>query len=184
VYRLDPKSQTVSKYIRHGPTIFIPTANEWWVTLHAYVWNHIISFRLHEFEWHGTDPENKTKKIPGAMKFTKLQVIPDQFYYNVCTVSEFCFIFFLYGSLIGGWSQNSWWCSDQSETHDFLWATGHWENGMIIVFPFSDSDIVRNWLIYSNPSNQINLFSSLVIFYKWSDCRFHQVGLFCLNPYV
>jgi hypothetical protein len=29
VYRLDPKSQTVSKYIRHGPTIFIPTANEW-----------------------------------------------------------------------------------------------------------------------------------------------------------
>ena len=26
----------------------------------------------HEFEWHGTDPENKTKKIPRALKFTKL----------------------------------------------------------------------------------------------------------------
>lgn len=39
--------------------------------------------RLHEFVWHGTDPVNKTKKVPGALKFTKLRVIPDQFYYNV-----------------------------------------------------------------------------------------------------
>lgn len=39
--------------------------------------------RLHDFVWHGTDPENKTRKIPGALRFNKLQVIPDQFYYNV-----------------------------------------------------------------------------------------------------
>ncbi|ELU16707.1 hypothetical protein CAPTEDRAFT_223305 [Capitella teleta] len=71
VYRLDPKTQSVSKYIRPGPTIFIPTANE------------CDSIRFHEFEWHGTDPNNKTKKIPRGLHFTKLQVIPDQFYYNV-----------------------------------------------------------------------------------------------------
>jgi len=33
--------------------------------------------------WHGTDPTNKTRKIPGALKFIKLRVIPDQFYYNI-----------------------------------------------------------------------------------------------------
>ena len=43
--------------------------------------------RLHEFEWHGTDPTNKTRKVPGALKFTKLRVIPDQFYYNIDDVS-------------------------------------------------------------------------------------------------
>ena len=42
-----------------------------------------ISYRLHEFVWHGTDRQNKTQKIPGALRFTKLRVIPDQFYYNV-----------------------------------------------------------------------------------------------------
>ena len=44
-------------------------------------------YRLHEFVWHGTDPLNKTRKVPGALKFTKLRVIPDQFYYNVDDVS-------------------------------------------------------------------------------------------------
>ena len=42
-----------------------------------------VSCRLHEFVWHGTDRQNKTQKIPGALRFTKLRVIPDQFYYNV-----------------------------------------------------------------------------------------------------
>ena len=45
--------------------------------------------RLHEFVWHGTDPVNKTRKVPGALKFTKLRVIPDQFYYNVDDVSVY-----------------------------------------------------------------------------------------------
>ena len=43
--------------------------------------------RLHTFSWHGTDPHNKTRKLPGLLKFTKLKVIPDQFYYNVGIIS-------------------------------------------------------------------------------------------------
>ena len=49
---------------------------------------HFMTCRLHTFVWHGTDPGNKTRKIPGGLKFTKLRVIPDQFYLNiddVCT---------------------------------------------------------------------------------------------------
>jgi hypothetical protein len=45
-----------------GPCIHIPVVDEW----------------THEFEWHGTDPENKTKKVPRGLNFTKLRVIPDQ----------------------------------------------------------------------------------------------------------
>lgn len=41
------------------------------------------AFRLHEFKWHGTDPDNKTRMIPGKDKFNQLAVIPEQFYYNV-----------------------------------------------------------------------------------------------------
>ena len=39
--------------------------------------------RLHEFVWHGTDPENKTRLVPGLLRFTQLTIIPDHFYYNV-----------------------------------------------------------------------------------------------------
>lgn len=47
----------------------------------------LLFHRLHEFQWHGTDPTNKTRKVPGALRFTKLRVIPDQFYYNIDDVS-------------------------------------------------------------------------------------------------
>lgn len=44
--------------------------------------------RLHEFCWHGTDPNNKTNLLRGQDTFTKLLVIPNQFYYNVsCSFS-------------------------------------------------------------------------------------------------
>lgn len=46
--------------------------------------------RLHTFVWHGTDPGNKTRKIPGGLKFTKLRVIPDQFYLNIDDVCNMC----------------------------------------------------------------------------------------------
>ena len=46
-------------------------------------------YRLHTFVWHGTDPSNKTRKIPGGLKFTKLRVIPDQFYLNIDDVSSY-----------------------------------------------------------------------------------------------
>ena len=39
--------------------------------------------RLHDFSWHGTDPNNKTRMIAGQHCFTVLKIIPDQFYYNV-----------------------------------------------------------------------------------------------------
>lgn len=67
VYNLDPETHKVTRYLRNGPTLFIPQANEW----------------LHKFLWHGTDPQNKTRMIEGSHVFTRLQVIPDQFYYNV-----------------------------------------------------------------------------------------------------
>jgi hypothetical protein len=66
VYKRDRGDHIVQRRIQYGPTIFTPSADEW----------------LHEFIWHGTDPANKTKKIPRALRFTNLRVIPDQFYYN------------------------------------------------------------------------------------------------------
>jgi len=45
-----------------GPLLFIPDSNEW----------------IHEFSWHGTDPESKVKVKAGAKQFQKLQTIPDQ----------------------------------------------------------------------------------------------------------
>ncbi|XP_064638809.1 uncharacterized protein LOC135494610 [Lineus longissimus] len=67
VYKQDEKSKEVSRSTVYGPTLFTPKSNEW----------------LHDFSWHGTDPENKTRKVPDSLQFTKLQIIPDQFYYNV-----------------------------------------------------------------------------------------------------
>lgn len=69
VYRHNGEAseRTVERYIEYGPKMFIPGSNEW----------------LHKFCWHGVDPNNKTRYIPGSNKFTKLKLIPDQFYYNV-----------------------------------------------------------------------------------------------------
>jgi hypothetical protein len=70
VYKRDRGDRIVQRRIQYGPTIFTPSADEW----------------LHEFVWHGTDRNNKTKKIPGGLRFTNLRVIPDQFYYNTADV--------------------------------------------------------------------------------------------------
>jgi hypothetical protein len=35
------------------------------------------------FCWHGVDSENKTRMIPNKEQFTRIKIIPDQFYYNV-----------------------------------------------------------------------------------------------------
>jgi hypothetical protein len=53
-----------------GPTLYAPLPNEW----------------IHEFTWHGEDGTHKTHIIPGAKKFQKLRLIPDQFYYNITDV--------------------------------------------------------------------------------------------------
>jgi len=49
---------------------YVPQPNEW----------------VHEFRWHGEDPVSKTKKVKGALQFSKLRVIADQFYFNVSDV--------------------------------------------------------------------------------------------------
>ena len=41
---------------------------------------------IHDFTWHGEDGASKTHIIPGAKKFQKLRLIPDQFYYNITDV--------------------------------------------------------------------------------------------------
>mmetsp|Transcript_7300 Transcript_7300/g.18091 ORF Transcript_7300/g.18091 Transcript_7300/m.18091 type:complete len:441 (-) Transcript_7300:398-1720(-) len=60
----------VKRDIVHGPTIFIPAVNQW----------------LHVFKWHGSNGGDQYTKVPGALVFTKLRTIADQFYYNAVGV--------------------------------------------------------------------------------------------------
>merc|ERR1711963_822459 len=57
----------IERTVLYGPMRYIPKPGEW----------------THEFSWHGEDPTNKAKKVKGALKFTLLRTIADQFYYNV-----------------------------------------------------------------------------------------------------
>ncbi len=66
VYRRG-ESDEVARRILRGPAQYMPEPDEW----------------LHEFVWHGSDPKNPRKKIPYALRFTKLRVIPDQTYVDV-----------------------------------------------------------------------------------------------------
>jgi hypothetical protein len=59
--------ETVTRRVLKGPAQYVSQPNEW----------------LHEFCWHGADPVNPTRKIPRALQFTKLRVIPDQMYFDV-----------------------------------------------------------------------------------------------------
>ena len=57
----------VERRVQRGPAMFVPHEDEW----------------LHEFRWHGADPKNSQRKIPHALFFEKLRVIPDQMYHHV-----------------------------------------------------------------------------------------------------
>src|SRR3954451_5376263 len=57
----------VARRVVRGPALFMPAANEW----------------LHEFSWHGASAADPTRKVPRALRFTKLRVIPDQMYHDV-----------------------------------------------------------------------------------------------------
>jgi len=57
----------VERRVERGPALFVPHENEW----------------LHEFRWHGADPEHPSRKIPRALRFKKLRIIPDQTYHLV-----------------------------------------------------------------------------------------------------
>ena len=57
----------VSRRIARGPATFVPGASEW----------------LHTFSWHGTVGG---EKVPGALEFQKLWLLPDQMYHDVAEV--------------------------------------------------------------------------------------------------
>ena len=57
----------VDRRVVDGPAVFVPQPNEW----------------LHTFRWHGADPKNPRRKIPNALEFIRLRVIPDQMYLDV-----------------------------------------------------------------------------------------------------
>jgi hypothetical protein len=59
--------EMVTRRVLTGPAQYVPEPSEW----------------LHEFSWHGADPVNPHRKIPRALKFTKLRIIPDQMYFDV-----------------------------------------------------------------------------------------------------
>jgi hypothetical protein len=59
--------EEVERRVVRGPAVFVPTENEW----------------LHQFSWHGADPKRPNRKIPRALRFVKLWVIPDQMYFDV-----------------------------------------------------------------------------------------------------
>lgn len=65
VYR--PGAGGVVRRIERGPALFMPAPDEW----------------LHHFSWHGADPRDVRRKLPHALQFDKLRVIPDQMYYDV-----------------------------------------------------------------------------------------------------
>jgi hypothetical protein len=58
---------SVDRRVIRGPAQYVPQEDEW----------------LHEFCWHGADPVAPNRKAPGALRFTKLRVIPDQMYFDV-----------------------------------------------------------------------------------------------------
>ncbi|MCU0879263.1 MAG: hypothetical protein MUF06_15880 [Pirellulaceae bacterium] len=61
------KNEVVARRILRGPAQYVPQADEW----------------LHDFCWHGADPRRPERKIPRALSFQKLRVIPDQMYFDV-----------------------------------------------------------------------------------------------------
>ncbi|MBC7474552.1 MAG: hypothetical protein H7263_09700 [Candidatus Sericytochromatia bacterium] len=64
----------VQRKVVRGPELYMPSENEW----------------THEFKWHGAiDNAKSNKKIPGALKFKKLRIIPDQMYFDVEDVRTF-----------------------------------------------------------------------------------------------
>lgn len=58
--------ERVERRVVRGPWMYTPAAGEW----------------LHQFRWHGAGPDGG-RKVPRALQFTKLRVIPDQMYHDV-----------------------------------------------------------------------------------------------------
>ncbi|MAE66673.1 MAG: hypothetical protein CMJ18_20585 [Phycisphaeraceae bacterium] len=69
VYRRD-EPDAVTRRVLRGPAQYMPEPEEW----------------LHDFVWHGADKKNPRRKVPYALKFSRLRVIPDQTYVDVTDV--------------------------------------------------------------------------------------------------
>lgn len=75
---IESRQRDVTRTIIKGPTVFIPEACEW----------------VHTFDWHGSVTDGKGSKtgtpndtkIPHALQFQKLRVMPDQMYISVKNV--------------------------------------------------------------------------------------------------
>ncbi len=63
----DAPRGAVTRRVVRGPAQYLPQPNTW----------------LHQFRWHGADPKNPRRKVPRALRFTKLRVIPDQMYVDI-----------------------------------------------------------------------------------------------------
>lgn len=66
IYKRGERGQVTRRVLR-GPAQYMPEPDEW----------------LHGFVWHGADPKHPRRKVPYALRFTKLRVIPDQTYFDV-----------------------------------------------------------------------------------------------------
>jgi hypothetical protein len=66
VYRRGDEGAVARRVVR-GPALFVCAASEW----------------IHRFSWHGSDARHGGRKVPSALQFEKLRVIPDQMYFDV-----------------------------------------------------------------------------------------------------
>ncbi len=67
----EPGSTAVSRRIVHGPALFVPQPGEW----------------LHTFSWHASKGGSRgVQKVPNALVFQKLWLMPDQMYHDVADV--------------------------------------------------------------------------------------------------
>lgn len=57
--------------IIRGPTFYIPDSDE---------------EKVHQFSWHGSKEPGSKEKVPFALNFTKMLVVPRQLYYNIDSV--------------------------------------------------------------------------------------------------
>jgi hypothetical protein len=71
VYSRPAGTETISRRIVYGPTLFVPAPGEW----------------LHTFTWHGSEGGSQgAKKIAKGLVFQKLWLMPDQMYHDVADV--------------------------------------------------------------------------------------------------
>ena len=60
-------NRSIDRRVIKGPALIMLEPNEW----------------LHDFSWHGSQSEDSGRKVPRALQFNKLRVIPDQLYFDV-----------------------------------------------------------------------------------------------------